>query len=546
MTTLEAEPDVLERIRSAMSGSDAAHKMAALKHSLRAECKRDLWFFAFWCCGYKDIRNSLHREMSDRWMARKDKRLSMWLIPRSHLKTSLWTIAGTLWEFIQNKDLQVCIFHADYDSAADILAEIKEITASNDVFRFLFPEYCHDLNPVLKGKKTPAKDRFNRHDFPCSKHAGKKVGNIRIGSSNSAPPGHHYDLILYDDIIEEDNINTKDLRDKMQKWFRLTLNLRVDPSSRMRIIGTRWHYDDQYGRMLKAETAYREMLKSDDKTVVPKMWIYRRKAIENGTPIWHERFTYQDLMDMKAGIGPDAMGSYLYSCQMDNEPLPEECAKFKREDIQPIEEWAVPPNCINFMAVDLARSHKEIADYSVATVASFDGQGGMYVREIFRDHCSTLELLSKIQILQQKWGCERVAVETDMFQEEVYDTYKREAIRNGWDIPWVPVSSRQTQKFIRTLGFTPRVERGDFYYVEDIVNAEWMIEEMITFPKPVNDDILDTLVYLDKMHNDVGEIYQIEETVLHGTYAAEFDDVLGLMEDTRPRMECSFIGADPF
>ena len=72
-------------------------QLAALRQQLRLRCKEDLWFFAYNCCGYKDIDTELHHMMCSEWAKRSMLIHTLWMIPRGHLKTSLWTVAGSLW-----------------------------------------------------------------------------------------------------------------------------------------------------------------------------------------------------------------------------------------------------------------------------------------------------------------------------------------------------------------------------------------------------------------------------------------------------------------
>lgn len=525
--------NIAEIIRQELSGPAADRKREALRMSLRHQVKQDLWLFARWCCGYADIDTSLHRGMCDRWQKRMNARFSLWLIPRSHLKTSLWTIAGTLWELVRNADLRVLIVNAKWDIAAAILAEIQSIVQTNEIFRFLFPEYCWDLAPKYKSARCVI--RQERLDFPCSVNAGRKIGSIEIMSVGAKLVSQHYDLLIYDDPVNDENTTTRDFRDKIDTWYKNSLQLRVDLNSRVRVIGTRWHFDDLYARIIRKEEIRRKEHQDAGKRIKPQYLIYRRQVIENGSPIWPERFKTEDLDDLRREIG-----TYIYSCQYLNDPLPEEDAYFKRKNIQLIEEFEVPSEIVNFMAVDLADEETTKGDFTVLTIASFDIDGNMYVREIIRDKLSILDVVEKIWFLCRKWNPQRVGIETTAFQKAVVKFYKRRATAEGWQIPWQELERSRASKFKRTLSFQPRVERGDFYYVADIPNCEWMIEEMTTFPLGAHDDILDTLVDIENMSYSAPKI--LEETKTPGTYDAVYGPLFEDVEEIE--LESSFIGRE--
>lgn len=731
---------VLER---ELGGEDSAEKLEAVRENLREQCRNDLWFFARYVAlanyanSGADIETQLHIEMCERWQKRVARRFSMWLIPRSHLKTSLWTMAGSLWELIRNPHQRILLINAKLDNAIDMVADIKSVVEGNEVFRWLFPEYC--IDKVSKSKKDVCKWGMMRLDFPCSRYAGRREGNIQVMSVGASLVSKHYDLMVFDDPVNEDNTTTKEYRDKIFKWYKNSLQLRDNIiSSRVRIIGTRWHFDDLYARILKSEEKLRKDQKEKGLPICPNYLIYRRKAIEDDEPIWPQcgdkGFTVPKLMELK-----EQLGSYIYSCnpgnapilmadwtfkrfdevrkgdkvvgveikernrlvittveeihcrmadvvklrlsngesirctkdhywytntsnnkkssyvrarrgtclqkvtdafhkpnesceslswhylagivdgeghcapgrsvtisqstshnpevcariemtmehlevpyhradqslglatytlgggretkarllrygkpakterllqsmftsrgivgahkvlnieqdgedivysmqtgttnyvvwgyvsqncQYDNNPLPESDAYFKISDLQEIDELEIPENVVNFMAVDLADEETTRGDFTVITVASFDEDGNMYIREIDRRHHTVLNLIEDVHRLVKKWNVSKVGVETTGFQKAILRGYKQKCVERGYHIPWVEMERGRTSKFKRTLGLQPRVERGDFYYEQSIPNCEWMIEEMTTFPFGAYDDILDTLVDLENL-----------------------------------------------
>lgn len=522
----------MQVLKKELAGEESAEKLESVRQNLRDRCRESLWFFARFVAlaNYSnagaDVETDLHREMCDRWVKRKHRRFSMWLIPRSHLKTSLWTVAGSLWELINDVDQRILIVNAKLDNAIDIVLDIRSIVETNEVWRWLFPEFC--IDKASKFRRDLCKWTTERLDFPNSKWAGRKEGNIQVMSVGASLVSKHYDLMLFDDPVNEDNTTTKPYRDKIHKWYKNSLQLRDNINdTRIRIIGTRWHFDDLYSRILKAESALRKHQRDNGLPIRPNYLVYRRKAIENEKPIWPRQgskgFTVESLAELKIELG-----NYIYSCQYDNNPLPEEDASFRYSDIQPIDEIDIPENIVNFMSVDLADEETTRGDFTVITVASFDEDGNMYVRHIDRGHHSILDVIEDVHRLQLEWKCERVGVETTGFQKAIVRGYKRIAAQKGYHIPWREMERGKTSKFKRTLGLQPRVERGDFYYEENIANADWMIEEMTTFPLGTFDDILDTLVDLENLFYGAPQI--IDDVKPTDTFDAAYGSLTDLFD----------------
>lgn len=338
----------------------------------------------------------------------------------------------------------------------------------------------------------------------------------------------HYDVMVYDDAVNDLNTETMAYRNKVERWYKNSLQLRHSPHiSRIRIIGTRWHFNDLYSRIITKEKKYRAALLQRGKKVKPRYWLYIRCVVEktdrkgreivrkqNVLPIWPERFTDETIEDLLV-----ENGSYIFSCQYMNNPLPDEDTIFKHDQIKIISFFEIPEATTNFLALDLAVDEKEESDYSAIVVASFDSESRMYIREIIRAKMLPKKALDIIAHLVSKWNIRKVAIETHAFQKTVLSYYKEYAAREGWNIPWVEMQRARTSKTRRFLAFQPRVERGDFFVEEGIAHTDDLIEEMTTFSfdhLPSYDDILDCVADLEQIYYSAPK----EETTVqdHGTY----------------------------
>lgn len=516
-----------------------------VRQQLRQKCKEDFWFFQYHAVGNRDTLTDLHLDLCKKVQSRIEKGFTIWLLPRFHLKTSCITVGGILWRLINNPHLRHLVVNAKLETATDILAEIRNVVETNEVFRWLFPEYCVDLAP--KSLRARCKWLTDRLDFPCSKYAGRREGNIRAMGVEASLVSQHYDELWFDDSVNDVNSATKQYRDKIFNWFRNALQLRHDLASPIRIIGTRWHFDDLYSRLLKKERARRKKLSSLGQKITPELWIYHRQIVEkveaggetiagydNVQPIWPERFTGEQINKLKEDVG-----SYVFSCQFMNNPLPDEEAIFKYSDINQIDEFLVPQNLVHFISADIAVEDTEDGDWWVITVAGFDSRGEMYVLEIIRDKLVTSTFLAHIAALTKKWNPIRVGIETVAFQNTLLKVYKEHTRKTGVNIPWMELKRTKKSKRARILALQPRVERGDFNVVEDIKNVDWLIEEMTTYPRSPHDDILDTLADLEAMYYAAPEDSKTVEQ--YDTFEAVYGDVTNIEDELHPSFSCSVI-----
>lgn len=532
----KVDKKIRDFLQECAGGVGDGQRLEALRLILRERCKKDLWFFAYHVLEFHDTDDELHHDMADRWMARSGKLFSLWQVPRGHLKTSIWTQAGTLWDLLNNPHQRHVIVSAKLEIAQAILADIRSFAETKEIFRWLFPDYCPDLaSHTLKKRCKWGQDRL---DFPCSKWAGRREGNIQVMGVESSMVSQHFDVFTFDDPVNDLNSATKAYRDKVHRWYREALQLRHSPGeSRIRIIGTRWHHDDMYARLVKHEHNRRDRARLRGEKVTPHLWIYVRRVVEKATdgngqeivgykdvaPIWPQRFNKQVIEDIR-----EDNGSYIFNCQYMNNPVSEEDALFKREDIKPIDFFDIPETLVNFCAVDMAVGDTEDSDYSVITVASFDPEGQMFVRQILRGKFSGNKILEHINTMCEKWDVQRVGMETTCFQKVVWKNYKEFSAKMGWNIPWVEMKRGNTQKLKRFLALQPRVERGDFFYEEGIAEVDQMMEEMTTMSlthKPAFDDILDTLADLEQLY------YKADSVVAESVDPQSYDATYGSVED---------------
>ncbi len=501
------------------------------RQQIRGKCQTDLWFLCFRVLGYKDIDNDLHHEMCTMWGRRAHRRVTLWLVPRGHLKTTLWTIGDAIQVKLNDPNHRHLIINAKLDNAEAILGEIKAQFETNALLRWLFPEYCWDK---LKGT---AKKRFerlgkvtvSRLDFPC-RTVWRKEGNIEIMSVGASLVSKHFDRMTFDDMTNDKFVDNANIRDSNFSWYRNALQLRDNPSTPIRIIGTRWHFDDPYGRLDRNEKSFRKKTLLTGKKKA-RMLCYIRRATEEdpstGLPasIWPERFTLDDLDEIKHDIG-----SYIYSCQYENNPLPDESAIFKRDQIKSCYPWDIPKNVSYFIGVDLADEDTKKGDFSAVVVIAVDQFGRTYTKEVIKGKIFPLQLIDTLIELCEQYNPERVAVETTAFQKSIYKYWQKVARERNVFIPWKEVK-RSTAKFRRILMLQPLVERGDFYIVEGCMCADDLILEMVEFSgrDSAYDDCLDALQAAYECSSEAPEPAERERPL--DCAGAIFDSLFGAFEE---------------
>ena len=114
-----------------------------------------------------------------------------------------------------------------------------------------------------------------------------KESTITCVGTDTTLPGRHFDVIIGDDIVTDDNSQTAGQRAKVHDWYYKTLLPCLEPGGRMWILGTRWHEEDLYG-WLQAED-YKES------------WLHIPALDENDESIWPEQIKTSKLHRIRKG-----------------------------------------------------------------------------------------------------------------------------------------------------------------------------------------------------------------------------------------------------
>lgn len=207
---------------------------------LRYKCEHDLRFLAVDICGMTAWQDGLHDDLAKFLEEPTEKKLI--LIPRGHLKSSLVTVVWSIQQILRNPNIRILITNAVRDLALQFLREITGLLTD----------------------KSLLKDIYGPFDGPGSKFtqesitiAQRTIGTIKeatvsTASVEKAVTGTHYDIIIHDDLVEENNINTTEQIQKIIRFYQNSLDL-LDPGGQELVVGTRWAEGDLYGWIIQNE-----------------------------------------------------------------------------------------------------------------------------------------------------------------------------------------------------------------------------------------------------------------------------------------------------
>ena len=162
------------------------------------------------------------------------KRLT--IFPRGGLKTTIAVHADAIRWIINYPDIRICLFHAILSKAEESLRAVEEHFRLNLIFRHLFPDHVPAASRV--------RDFGTREQFTtlARRSIGIREPTMTIGSADSVVAGPHYDHIMCDDWVEQENSKTPDRIRQTNRSFGMLRPLFGQPSSWVSLAGTRYDY----------------------------------------------------------------------------------------------------------------------------------------------------------------------------------------------------------------------------------------------------------------------------------------------------------------
>lgn len=457
-------------------------------------CKTDLYFLDKEILGYSKMEPHVHQELCDYTTSvlpnppdieARDgfdpkKNLLLLLMPRGTFKSSVVTIGFTLQMILNEPNIRILIDSETFGKSKAFLREILDHLINNEKYREIF-KAIHGVYPYTK-KSEMKLWTDSEVILPC-RNVPKKEPTISCAGIDVTKNGMHYDLIICDDLHSERNVTNKEQIEQVIDHYKLAFSL-LDPGRPMIVIGTRWDYSDLYQHIIDFEQEDFNILK---------------KAAYNpdGSLFFPEVLSEEELSKIRR-----RQGTGIFSKQYLNEPVSDENATFKRDQIirKP---WAeVEGRPMNwYLSVDPSyfdpRGTTSYGDFAAMVLAGMDYQKDLYVRHIVREKMTYSELINKIfEIYTDKKFKDirnmKIILETIGTKSLSFELANEQKRRNTW-LPVQEIRSRSTNKEERIRGLAPFYEYGHIFHVKECPQLEELEYELLHFPTGRHDDVIDAL-----------------------------------------------------
>jgi predicted phage terminase large subunit-like protein len=261
----------------------------------------DLYFFAKYILDFWWLCWEPHKPFADD--IQSDKNLTLFLLPRGHCKSLLFTDAHSIQCYLKQPDEPIFILSYSVAQATKKLLVIKNIFESNNLFRSLFPEFTYQ-NPKKQSKK------WTEEEIVLPGHTGRQESSISAWSILSMPTGMHARRIKCDDLITPENSTSREQMDKISSAYGMVRSSILQPDGNIQICGT--IYDDgDLHRDMERSNAYRVYKRSSSYEIRDKMEIPCPPDSPRAQALWPVQYPLSVQIEIK---NDPTVGNYIFSC----------------------------------------------------------------------------------------------------------------------------------------------------------------------------------------------------------------------------------------
>lgn len=476
--------------------------------ALRYLCRTDLFFLLRVALGRADMEHQWLYERCLEVQANPDNHLDLW--SREHYKSTIITFGKTIQDILAShgdgalveREVIVGIFSHTRPIAKDFLKQIKRELEGNERLLEWFPDVLYK-NPMREAPKWSEDE-----GIIVRRKSNPRESTVEAwGLVDSQPIGKHFSLLVYDDTVTRDSVNTPEMILKTMEMLELSYNLGARGGSR-RFIGTRYHFNDPYATLMARGT------------VIPRIKPATEDGTANGVPVF---LTAQSLIEKRRD-----MGEYTFSCQMLQNPVADETQGFKRD-------WIKYHNGINtagmniYMLVDPASSKRKYSDYTSMWIVALGRDQNFYVVDMIRDRLGLTQRVRQYMTWHQKYKPIRnggVRIERYGLMADI-EALKAMQDSENYRFEVTEVAG-QTPKEDRIRRLMSPMEQGRFYFpmslyytncdgkTDDLVKV-FLEEEFRAFPVSRHDDMMDALSRL--LEPDLPLMFPKGDTARKGMFA---------------------------
>jgi predicted phage terminase large subunit-like protein len=469
-----------------------------LTHLIRYLCRTDLFFLLWFGCGRRDMENQWLIDRCKEVQQNPNGYLDLWA--REHYKSTIMTFGLNIQDILSShghdadskwkgREVTIGIFSCTRPIAKGFLRQIKVELENNSLLKSHFPDVLWDI-PQKEAQKWSEDDGLvvKRKNNP--KEATVEAWGIIEGQ----PTSKHFLILDYDDLITLDHVRSPDMITKVLDSWEKSVFLGSEGGYR-RYRGTRYHFNDAYGTMIKNGAA------------IPRIYPATHNGQADGDPVLHSR---ESLAEKRRSLG-----IYSFASQMLLDPKADTSMGFKREWVHYYKQSDGSGLNI-YINVDPANSKKKTSDYTVMQVFGLGADQNYYLLDMVWDRLSLTERGDRLFHLHRKWRPLNTGYEHYGMQADI-DYIKDRMSRENYHFAITELKGN-VAKEDRIAKLIPLFEHGRIYLPHSLFKTDYegkyqdlieifLSQEYDAFPVAIHDDMLDCMARI--IDPDLGAIFPL-------------------------------------
>jgi hypothetical protein len=319
---------------------------------------RDFSHFVEDICAFPERNQPFHNDLDNIISNPAYKKIVM-AAPRGTGKSQHVSFAYPLWEIARNHNLRILVVSNSATASSGFVSQMLDNLERNDKYK----AFAKAIDPTGVGVVPKVREiarreeKWNSSAFTIARSDMniKEPTILSVGLFGSIL-SKRADIILFDDIVDQQNSETEEQRRKVKDWFYTTILPCLIPGGRVIYVGNTWHMDDLVSNLLKdPQFDYRRILRSIisepinrtlwqewadirlNEGISPeartdeanKFYDEHRKDMDDGVKVlWPSRFPYSDLYLMRMA------NPYSFSRMFQCDPSERPDQKIKNEWIE--------------------------------------------------------------------------------------------------------------------------------------------------------------------------------------------------------------------
>ena len=388
--------------------------------------------------------------------------------PPRTAKSSLITLSYPFWLILNNPDTNIVIVNNTQSLAENFGIRLRQ----------LFIDY----KELLELNNIKLSDTKHSNSFFMFETLDGKLydGSIKLMGTGGTLTGQNVDILICDDLIKGFSDCTPTLLAKKIEWFKSIILQRLEPHSKLIILGTRWASNDIIGYLEQNQPEDYKIIK------IPAL-------TDDGNCIWDNRYDPSFFLDRKREIG-DRLFEALYQ----QRPLDETGDFFNLDKVRFITDDELP----NYKIISKVRSYDcaysddtkgDVNDRTASVLMLRTIDDYYIIRELRADRYGE-RLFNVIQSTARlDTPSIPILIETGTVggsSRALFDIYKDRL--QGYRVEQSkPINS----KVDRAYGFKEAILDGKILICLDDYSRGQLLEEMRGFPLMKHDDIIDACSY---------------------------------------------------